>query len=458
MNKEKEQELRDQYKDRGELTVNFILFAYDHYGELLDFSDTYVEDQNKETVVDIVGYCRAKIIPKLFMTPLLNKWIIERTIDFVDNLKKVKPHVSIIPKKTIYKNAKTLIIVYCIKHKKEFSGLPTDLLNEKKLICKDCRIESVRRIRRTTTLQSYQAKLDNKFGKDKFTILIEETINKLDMDTKKTLKDKIEFCYVRCNACGTVFNYTNIRDINRTIENPCPHCKINEKNERSLEIFLNKFNTINKEEAKYLDFDFSQAFFRSVRLKNGRSTGKIFNIKCNRCGKYFDMKCSSLLRMVRCPHCSKSSGELVIEQWLIEKNISFSCQVNLLNEDIISMGHPRGFYIDFVISSEIKTYWIEYNGEQHYTYCTHINKSIDDFYKQLQRDEYIKNYCEKNNIELIELPWTLNSKNVVNILEDILINNTPHPYEFPNIKLVRKKEFPDTGLYRGEFLKQNGLL
>jgi hypothetical protein len=67
------------------------------------------------------------------------------------------------------------------------------------------------------------------------------------------------------------------------------------------------------------------------------------------------------------------------------------------------------------------------------------------------------NYCERNNITLIELPWTLKSEDISCILNDLLINNIPHPYEFPKIRLNRKKGFPDTGLYRSEFLKQNGL-
>jgi hypothetical protein len=90
MNKEKEQELRDQYKDRGELTVNFILFAYDHYGELLDFSDTYVEDQNKETILDIKDYCRVKVVPRVFMLQpgTFSYNIIDRAISFVEKVRE----------------------------------------------------------------------------------------------------------------------------------------------------------------------------------------------------------------------------------------------------------------------------------------------------------------------------------------------------------------------------------
>lgn len=126
MNKEKEQELREQYKDRGELTVNFILFAYDHYGELLDFSDTYVEDQNKETILDIVGYCRVKVVPRVFMlqSGSLFYHVIERAISFINKLREKRKDLSIVPKRTIYKDNNTITCFFCNKHKKEVFWTP----------------------------------------------------------------------------------------------------------------------------------------------------------------------------------------------------------------------------------------------------------------------------------------------------------------------------------------------
>ena len=131
--------------------------------------------------------------------------------------------------------------------------------------------------------------------------------------------------------------------------------------------------------------------------------------------------------------------------------------MRLKNNEIEQLGHPIGLFIDFTLTIGNITYWIEYNGEQHYNYCPHLKDDINDFFSQLKRDEYVYEYCKRNNITLIELPWTLKSTEITAILEDILINNIPHPYEFPNIRLNRKKEFPDTGLHRSEFLKQNNI-
>lgn len=458
------EELTEKYKDRGELTVNFILFAYEHYGDLLDFSDTYVEDQIKETVVDIVGYCRVKVIPRVFMLQpgTLYYNIVERAIDFVEKVRERRKDVTILPKESIYVNNGVHMVFYCKKHNKKYTSKPGNILFGK-VACKECNAENKSESKRRTTLEATQKKLDEKYGKDRFTVLIEESLNDGILykrkDTNKTIKKTN--VHLLCCECHNTFIYP-IDVISKYISGeikglPCKNCEERINNERRLQHFINKFTTLNQEEKRYLDFDFSEAYLKSVKVGKHFS-GKIFNIKCNKCGEHFDMLYGNLIHAVSCPHCMKSSGELVIESWLRENNITFNSQVRILNDDIIKLGHPRGLVIDFVIKFNERTYWVEYHGEQHYVYCNHFKDDVNDFYVQLRRDDYVCDYCKKNNIRFLELPWTLKSKEVVEILEDTLINNVSHPYEFPKIRLNRKKEFPDTGLYRSEFLKQNGLL
>jgi len=51
--------------------------------------------------------------------------------------------------------------------------------------------------------------------------------------------------------------------------------------------------------------------------------------------------------------------------------------------------------------------FIEYQGEQHYLPCTfgRINKlqAEEKFYKQIIRDNNFRNYCNINNINLLEV-------------------------------------------------------
>ena len=462
MNKEKEQELKERYKDRGELTVNFILFAYDHYGELLDFSDTYVENQNEETILDIKDYCRVKVVPRVFMLQpgTFSYNIIERAISFVEKVRERRKDVTILPKESIYVNNGVHMVFYCKKHNKKYTSKPGNILFGK-VACKECNVENKSESKRRTTLEATQKKLDEKYGKDRFTVLVDDSLNDIELIKKSGREYNRIIIHIKCNKCQEIiicplsslykFLTGEIKSL------PCKRCEEEIKNKDRLNYFVNKFNKLNIEEKRYLDFDFSEAYLKSVKVGKHLS-GKIFNIKCNKCGEHFDMLYGNLIHAVSCPHCMKSSGELVIEGWLRENNISFNSQVRILNDDIIKLGHPRGLVIDFMIKFNERTYWVEYHGEQHYVYCNHFKDDVNDFYVQLKRDEFVSDYCKKNNISFIELPWTIKSKELVSILDDLLINNIPHPYEFPKIRLNRKKEFPDTGLHRSEFLKQNGLL
>lgn len=452
MNKEKEQELREQYKDRGELTVNFILFAYDHYGDLLDFSDTYVEDQSKETILDIKDYCRVKVVPRVFMlqpgTFCYN--IIERAIDFVDKLREKRKDVAVIPKKTVYKGGRTITCFLCTIHKKEIFGSPDNVLRGRK-ICKECSTESKKIAFKKNSLQFHQERLDEKYGVGRFTILEKESLEETEGN----------FVFLRCNKCGNVYKlpYSTIRHyICEDMKcDPCPNCDKLEKDAKRLKYFIDKFTTINENRENKLDLDFSKSYVGTVK-RGEKYNAKIYNIKCNKCGLYFDVLARSLMYMVKCPHCSMSVGETIIESWLRNNKLEFTEQYSLKTDELEELGYPLGLLIDFTLTIENREYWIEYNGEQHYSYCPHFKDDLNDFYSQLKRDEYVCNYCERNNITLIELPWTLKLEDISCILNDLLINKIPHPYEFPKIRLNRKKEFPDTGLYRSEFLKQNGLL
>ena len=51
--------------------------------------------------------------------------------------------------------------------------------------------------------------------------------------------------------------------------------------------------------------------------------------------------------------------------------------------------------------------FIEYNGKQHYVPVGHFGGELQ-FQKQLQRDNYVRNYCQNNNIKLIEIKYTDN--------------------------------------------------
>lgn len=54
----------------------------------------------------------------------------------------------------------------------------------------------------------------------------------------------------------------------------------------------------------------------------------------------------------------------------------------------------------------------EYQGQQHYNFSPYFHKSQEDFTNQVYRDKLKKELCEKNNITLIEIPYSIEYKDL----------------------------------------------
>lgn len=72
-----------------------------------------------------------------------------------------------------------------------------------------------------------------------------------------------------------------------------------------------------------------------------------------------------------------------------------------LEEVVIPATH--GLSLDFYIPS--RNIAFEVHGPQHYTHIEFFHKSNQDYWKALRRDIEKREWCEINNITLIELPF-----------------------------------------------------
>jgi len=104
-----------------------------------------------------------------------------------------------------------------------------------------------------------------------------------------------------------------------------------------------------------------------------------------------------------CPFCSKSKNEKLtgrfLEQLLPHTNIARQYSVRILN-------HP--FRIDYAFDIENQKYFIEYNGRQHYepvrwSKAMPQQMAEQNFLIQVQRDLLVREYCDKNQISLMEI-------------------------------------------------------
>lgn len=112
--------------------------------------------------------------------------------------------------------------------------------------------------------------------------------------------------------------------------------------------------------------------------------------------------------------CQKSIGEQKLIKALKELSVNYQYQKFL---EI----NTRKMFLDFAIldkDDNIKCI-IEYNGKQHYMPIDYFGGK-EKFQEQIKRDELLKQYCNQNNILLVEIPYTdLNKINKDFILEKI---------------------------------------
>ena len=133
----------------------------------------------------------------------------------------------------------------------------------------------------------------------------------------------------------------------------------------------------------------------------GRGHGTRFLCKCD-CGGLTETARHSLLcgETVSCG-CINSKGELKISQILNENNIIFERQKTYDDLRIGKHGIPK---FDFYVPEG--NYIIEYDGQQHFIY-TNLGWNDKEHFKKVQERDKLKNeYCKRNNIPIIRIPYT----------------------------------------------------
>ena len=109
-----------------------------------------------------------------------------------------------------------------------------------------------------------------------------------------------------------------------------------------------------------------------------------------------------------CPSCKESKGEIVINDFLTKKNITYKRQKTFKGCKSKSL-----LYFDFYLP-DMDT-CIEYDGEFH-SMPIFGQKSLED---SIYRDNIKNEYCKYNNIRLIRISYTEFDK-IEEILEKIL--------------------------------------
>lgn len=146
-------------------------------------------------------------------------------------------------------------------------------------------------------------------------------------------------------------------------------------------------------------------------------------LKCNTCGFLWKVRPSDVIYgEASCPHCqhlsTESKGEKLVRGILEDLHIVFDQEHYLTGSSL---------RFDFFIQDEKVPIAIEYQGRQHYHYIKYFHKNAQGFKKAKARDELKREYCKKNGIVLLEIPYSWKDSTVRNFLYEKLSKFNDHP-------------------------------
>jgi hypothetical protein len=182
----------------------------------------------------------------------------------------------------------------------------------------------------------------------------------------------------------------------------CMGDKVRESRKFSIEDWINKFKKIHGDK-----YDYSL-----VKKFNGSGMLNKVIIVCSKHGEFL-MRPQLHARGVNCPQCNISKGEDEIEKYLIKNNIKYINQYTFIN--CINPKTSKKLPFDFYLPKY--NILIEYNGEQHYKKSGYFEKRAGGFEGLQYRDNIKKEYCQNNNIKLIEISYK-DFNNIIKILKE----------------------------------------
>ena len=211
----------------------------------------------------------------------------------------------------------------------------------------------------------------------------------IERDYNPTSKQHSTFWFCKCNLCGNIYSVSRDSLVNNKSQ-CCNHCKGTKISEKSSVTSWRKGD---------------QYGFLTI-IDRSHYQGKHLYVKCKCiCGKEISVRLEHLKgqghgRIISCGCQTKSSGEVKITQLLENNNINFQSQYRIKEFNILSP-------FDFAIFDDNNNLLglIEFDGEQHFKPVKYFGG--EEVYKmQKQRDKAKDDWCLKNNINLIRIPYT----------------------------------------------------
>lgn len=152
-----------------------------------------------------------------------------------------------------------------------------------------------------------------------------------------------------------------------------------------------------------IDTIIKQKKINCIRIGSVENKNKKIFFECNVCNNKWKSNPSVICREITgCPNCKKKSESLLGKYIYSLRELYSSYEPQKVVYKKTSKGK---FIVDFYIEIGNKKLIIEYNGKQHYEPVDFFGGK-SSFINQLRRDEELRQYCNKNKIYLLEVPYT----------------------------------------------------
>lgn len=247
-----------------------------------------------------------------------------------------------------------------------------------------------------------------------------ECSGKTKKDTKKFYKEVYDLTngeYELKSEYIDAATYVNIEHkVCGEIINCMPKEFVKSKNPRRCICMSNRTRWTTQKLSNYIDETFNEEFTLLSEYINRKTQVTVLH---NECGKTRKIRPENILRDgITCTCQKNTKGEQKIISYLLNKNIEHETQYKF---DNLKNKFPLKF--DFALYFDNKFLLIEYDGEFHFEDTSFNQKYKEKFLKGRKRDILKNEYCKKNKIKLIRIPyWEYN--NIEQILDEVLINES----------------------------------
>lgn len=375
------------------LSLNKVVFDFENEGfKILNIND-YKDKRTKLICFDKDGYKYNVNYIQLKNGKKFSKWAKTNPFSIynIQNFLNINNSNSKVLSNN-FEGYKTLLKIECGKCHKIFERKWSDLKEKKSFFCLDCSIK----------IRANKRKLDENFVINEFKKNGIILLDKYENNSKRMLcinkdgyKGYVTYNHYIKRGQKDIELFSTKHNKQNVIYNLNNWCKLNNINSTIIGFYKNKENQYSK-------------------------NYEVIKCKCS-CGNTFITSITSFrYGKTKCDKCSKSISkyEDIFKNFLMDNKINFIYQYRIKNcKNKITL--PFDFYlIDYNILIEI-------DGEGHYYPCYFNNCSKENAilsFGKIKKAMKIKDeYCNKNNIKLIRIPyWDFNNDNYKNKLNFLI--------------------------------------